>query len=340
MSRSPDGHHLLTSSADNILRTFTPSPSNFTYLPVSSRTPLPSSSTSHIFLPSAETPLILSSPRSLPLRITSPFSPQPSKIVASYRLTHPSTETYLSARSMLPSPWESNLVFLGMERGMGVGVVDLMRDGQDVHDFFALGTGVAGKGGKGEIVSALACEPDSGWLVAGTWGRWIGVYDGRGRGSAVSLFNLKHSEESDGVGGGQGVARAGFAGGGSYMIVRERDSRGVGIWDVRRTGRRLAWLNTGGETGMMKVGFDCWGDEVWAGLGNGWLGVWEGVGMREGILEADWGWRAHNGKLKEYSEEMGLGPRKNQGRLPQGRSRLTNYQTRSPQPQYIHRVQP
>ena len=114
---------------------------------------------------------------------------------------------------------------------MGVGVMDLSRDGMDVHEFLALGTGVAGKGGKGEIVSALACASETGWLAAGTWGRWIGVYDRRGRGSAVSLFNLKHSEASDGVGCGQGVAKVGFAGGKSYLVIRERASHGISIWD-------------------------------------------------------------------------------------------------------------
>ena len=146
-----------------------------------------------------------------------------------------------------------------------------------------LGTG--GGGGVGGV------------LAAGTFTRWVGLYDGGGRGGTVGVFEVRKGE-GDAEGGceGTGVTQVLWSVCGRYLCVVERGSGGVGVWDVRVTGRRLSWLKgRRAETGQ-RLGVEVVGDCVWAGGKDGMVRVWEGLGEKEGVVEPAWEFRAHDGE--------------------------------------------
>ena len=165
-----------------------------------------------------------------------------------------------------------------------------------------VGGGVGFKG----IVGALGMAHSTGVLAAGCLGGWVGMYDSGGRGGVVGVFENSKTEEvgmDDGsvvvVGEGCGVTQVVWSACGRYLVVVERGSDGVGVWDIRGTGKRLAWLTGRRARTMQRLRVDMWGEEVWAGGTDGRVRVWEGgVGRREGVVEPSWGFEAHGGEFR------------------------------------------
>lgn len=154
----------------------------------------------------------------------------------------------------------------------------------------------AAKMGMKGIVSALAINKD-GMLAAGTFSRWIGLYDTSGGGGASSIFPLNEIEKSNegGVGQGTGITQLLWSPCSRYLCVVERNSDGVGVWDIRGSGQRLAWLRGRQALTPQRLEVEVMGEEVWAGGTDGKIRVWEGLGMREGIVEPDRVFIAHGG---------------------------------------------
>ena len=145
------------------------------------------------------------------------------------------------------------------------------------------------------IVSALgmSCE---GMLAAGTYSRWVGLYDGFGRGGDAGVFPVGADVEDEvGRGGGAGITQVVWSPCGRYLCVAERASDGVEVWDVRGTGKRLAWLRGRNAKTQQRLGVEVTtGGEVWAGGSDGVVRVWEGLGLAEGVVHpSGWGFRAH-----------------------------------------------
>lgn len=151
------------------------------------------------------------------------------------------------------------------------------------------------------IVSALGMSPD-GILAAGTFSRWIGLYDGYGRGGTRGIFE---TTESDGVGRGNrdgaGITQLNWSDCGNYLCVAERESNGIGVWDIRGSGRRLAWLQGRAARTNQRLGVEVMGGEVWAGGIDGIIRIWEGLGQREGDLDPAWQFHAHDGIFFSFS---------------------------------------
>lgn len=141
------------------------------------------------------------------------------------------------------------------------------------------------------IVSALGINKE-GLLAAGTFGRWVGLYDGFGRGGEVGCFTVGADEEEETRG--VGVTQVLWSGEGRYLCVVERGCDGVGVWDIRGTGKRLAWLRGREARTQQRLGVDVKGGEVWAGGTDGTVRIWEGLGMREGVVESSWDFKAHD----------------------------------------------
>ena len=151
-----------------------------------------------------------------------------------------------------------------------------------------IGGGVGMKG----IVSALALSSE-GMLAAGTFGRWVGLYEGGGRGDMAGVFEVcKIPEDKDGVGEGAGITQLLWSSCGSYLCVVERSSDGIGVWDVRSTGKRLSWLRGRKAKVMQRLGAEVVGNEVWAGGTDGNVRVWADFGMVEGYLDPAWMFQA------------------------------------------------
>ena len=156
------------------------------------------------------------------------------------------------------------------------------------------------------IVSALSLQPapensDTGMLAAGTWTRWIGLYDMGGMGGTVATWSIADAADKDAGIGGMGVTQTAWSPCGRYLFIVERKSRGVLVYDVRATGKLVCWLEGRRAETNQRLEVDVFGAEegaeLWAGGTDGIVKVWEGVGMTEGAQERSWEWRAHDGKL-------------------------------------------
>lgn len=156
------------------------------------------------------------------------------------------------------------------------------------------------------IVSSLSLQPESeasgtAMLAAGTWTRWVGLYDMGGLGGLVSTWSVAEAADKETEIGGTGVTETKWSSCGRYLLVVERKSRGVLVYDVRVLGKLVGWLEGREAETNQRLGVEIFeaenGTEVWAGGTDGVVRVWEGVGMVEGAQERSWEWRAHDGEL-------------------------------------------
>ena len=259
-------------------------------------------------LASPETTLILTSPSSLPIRLLSPFAPG---ILATYPLVDPFTEKWIAPHSILfSSPYSghvtntdefipaNSLHFIAGSQNQ-ISFFDVSRDGSGPTTTLATAPGnrKARRGGSlamAGIVSCLSMSCDS-ILAAGTFSRGVGLYDAHGMGDTIGTWSLKDSEE------GAGVTSIQWSRCGRYLVVAERGSNGMGLWDIRGTGQRLAWLNGRNAITMQRLGIALGNDwhgshgqeHVYAGGTDGYVQVWNALGQKEGQLESDWCWKAH-----------------------------------------------
>jgi len=142
------------------------------------------------------------------------------------------------------------------------------------------------------IVSALSVQPTAspepeteagtGMLAAGTWTRWIGLYDMAGMGGTVATWGIAEAADTHAGVGGTGITQTVWSACGRYLCVVERKSRGVLVYDVRVAGKMVAWLEGREAWTNQRLGVDFFasegGMEIWAGGFDGVVRVWEGVG--------------------------------------------------------------
>jgi telomerase Cajal body protein 1 len=220
--------------------------------------------------------------------------------LASYPLVNPLTEAHLPVASLLwPAPGThflagtTNLLAHFDATRTGDGPVTRIRTIPSTRHL-SKGGGVGMRG----TVSALALAPDSGLVAAGTWTRWIGLYDLARSTTAVSNFSVAATEE------GSGVMQTAWSPCGRYLLVNERKSTGLLVYDVRGAGKLLCTLN--GRPAMTNQRLTCdvytdsdnvGGFEVWAGTEEGRVSVWEGVGASEGYVAPSWDWKAHESAI-------------------------------------------
>jgi len=256
-------------------------------------------------LTDTSTTLYLSTPNALPIRLTNALSPSPIPI-STYPLMSPTTEAYYTPSSLL---WSSPAYFLAGTDCL-VALFDVSRNGEGPisrmptipskrHKMKGGGVGMRG------IVSALSMQlslenADAGMLAAGTWTRWIGLYDMAGMGGTVATWCIAEAADVHAGVGGSGITQTLWSACGRYLFVVERKSRGVLIFDVRVTGKLVAWLEGRDADTNQRLGVDVFGaeagSEIWAGGTDGVVKVWERVGMTEGALQRSWEWKAHDGK--------------------------------------------
>jgi len=302
--RSADGTSILTSSSDNILRTyFLPqdlleAPPPHTLSPYSHHC-LPEPSYATAIYPSynlgdPSTCLVLASLRDLPIRLISPYAPA---ILASYPLVSPTTEAWIAPYSLVFSPNEPNTFFAGAD-GL-IAEFDMQRNGEEPVASTRTGQGRKRSGmqglndvGMNGIVSAMAINGD-GVLAAGTFTRRLGLYDGNGRGGTVGVFHIGGDDDLEATRG-RGITQVIWSLCGRYLCVVERNSDGVSIWDIRGAGKRLAWLEGRQARTQQRLYAEVIGDELWAGGIDGKVRVWKGLGTKEGAVSPAWSFQAHS----------------------------------------------
>ncbi|KAK3502542.1 hypothetical protein B0T13DRAFT_430422 [Neurospora crassa] len=237
---------------------------------------------------------------------------QQPKPLATFRLIHAETERYLPITSLLWSfpgthflAGSTNCLSLFDVSRPDLGLSDtplltIKTTGGPSAQHKSGNVGARVVGMKGTI-SALAMQPLShgdyygagvNVVSAGTWTRNLGLYDLHRAGACVATWNVVQAASLAKIGG-RGVLQTVWSPCGRYLVVNERESSGLLVYDLRGTHRLLACLRgRDGETNQ-RLSCDVFpgtneevgGFEVWAGTRDGKVVVWEGVGMREGSVE-------------------------------------------------------
>lgn len=231
--------------------------------------------------------------------------------VASYKLIRAETEEYITPASLIWQLPGSHFLCGSANR---LDYFDLTRHGSDgpvltlptipSRRHKSKGGGVGMKG----VVSALEASPPaadgSSLVAAGTRTRWMGLYDLGRTDKAVANWSIANAAQAAfGLDlGGQGIAQVIWSPCGRYLIINERHSSGILVYDIRGTGKLLSIL--GGRTSATQQKLYC--DlfqagpqggvdfELWAGSDDGSVLVWEQVGTRHGPARPSWHWKAHD----------------------------------------------
>ncbi|PSS02158.1 hypothetical protein BD289DRAFT_449957 [Coniella lustricola] len=258
--------------------------------------------------------------------------------LGSYRLVSPTTEAYLPVHSLV---WSSpGTHFYTGTRDL-IAEFDITRNGAgpttQIHTIpsrrhIRKGNGVGMRG----TISALSAQTISdndgfdmpaGLLAAGTWTRWVGLYDVHRSGECTATWGIKEAAASvtlteppariaakrtegqtgslhqttKGIGG-AGILQTAWSPCGRYLLLNERQSTGMLVYDVRVTSRLLSVLT--GRDAMTHQRLTCdvfrgldtvGGFEVWAGTRDGAVQVWEGVGNAEGCQWPSWDFSTTDG---------------------------------------------
>lgn len=252
--------------------------------------------------------LLLSSLRDHPIRLNSALSPQ---LVASYPLVNPTTEAFISPHALLFTADGCRFV-AGSDSLLSI--FDLSRPGDDPVGSFRTGrkkgSSFADRGmSMTGILSALAVEDKSGILAAGTFTRQVGLYDSRGQGDCAGVFSVKGTEADREIGG-SGVTQVIWSSCGRYLYIVERKSDGVMIYDIRKTGQLLGWLEgrkamTNQRLGVSLLTLNLHTDhqEVWAGGTDGKIRAWWNPHETEGPQTVTSEWPGHKGSFPEAGAE-------------------------------------
>lgn len=248
--------------------------------------------------------------RDHPIQLYHAFPNDRSVPLCSYKLIRQETEQYITPSSML---WQYPGTHFICGSANRIDQFDVTRHGSDgpvltiatipSKRHIAKGSGVGMKG----TVSALAASPpdtNGGSIIAaGTWTRWIGLYDLYRSDKIVAnwaVSNTVDSEEAADIGG-QGIVQVLWSPCGRYLVINERQSDGLLVYDIRGSGKLLSVLKGRRALTQQKLNCDVFQSdvhgsqsfEVWAGSQDGTVQVWEDVGMTEGASAATWDWKAH-----------------------------------------------
>ncbi|KAI8961409.1 hypothetical protein F5Y11DRAFT_228951 [Daldinia sp. FL1419] len=231
-------------------------------------------------------------------------SPSPA---SSYPLTQARSETFLTATALIwPSPGTH---FITGSRNL-LARFDVTRTGEEpilriktIPSERHLSKG-GGVGMRGTISSLAAQPPDANYaslVAAGTWTRWVGLYDFAQAGSCAATWSVASAATTEARIGGDGITQTIWSPCGRYLLLGERKSTGILVYDVRVTGKLLGWLSGREALGNQRISCDVFpgsdgsGEgsfEVWSGTTDGAVKMWEGVGTREGTHEPAWSWDA------------------------------------------------
>ncbi|EXJ68724.1 uncharacterized protein A1O5_08518 [Cladophialophora psammophila CBS 110553] len=245
------------------------------------------------------TTLILSSMRDHPIRLNSALT---GHLGASYPLVNPMTEEFISPHSLLFSN-QGDRIIAGSESL--ISTFDVSRPGEAPISSIPTGpkwrntTEYSGAVNMRGIVSALSLEPSSGILAAGTYTRYVGLYDSLGQGNCVGVFSVKGTSADLQIGGG-GITQLLWSPCGRYLYIAERKSNGIMLYDIRKTGQLMAWLEGRAAMTNQRLGIDLvgtgdqGGHEVWAGGLDGLFRMWKDPYEKEGSVSYNFEFQGHD----------------------------------------------
>jgi len=228
--------------------------------------------------------------------------------LAAFRLIKKETEAYLPIASII---WPAPGTHFIAGTANRIAIFDVSRsDAINPEPLFSIatipstrhiskGNGVGMRGTVSALASQVRESGDAGLVAAGTWSRCLGLYDLQRAGSCVATWGIAGAADEAKVGG-KGVIQTIWSPCGRYLVVNERKSSGLLVYDLRGTNQLLAHLT--GRNGDTNQRLSCdvfpgtnaaGGFEVWAGTKDGSVVVWEGVGNHDGPVVPSWDWKAH-----------------------------------------------
>lgn len=241
---------------------------------------------------------------------TSDGTPASHSPVCSYPLIKARSETFLTATSLLwPAPGSHFIAgcknFLAKFDASRTGEEPVLRIKTIPSErHLSKGNGVGMRGTVSSLSSQVSDHDYGGVVAAGTWTRWVGLYDFAQAGECVAAWGIGSAAEETANGGGVGIGGDGimqtrWSPCGRYLLVSERRSTGILVYDVRVTGQLLGWLEGREALGNQRISCDVFPSqqdssfEVWSGSTSGTVSVWEGVGLTAGAQQPSWDWQAH-----------------------------------------------
>ncbi len=196
-------------------------------------------------LDNPDTQLVLTAIQDHPIHLYNAFPPpedeaaEPFSVsrnpppVAHYNLIKSTTEQYLPVRSLI---WPSAGTHFIAGTNDLVAVFDISRT-EPVLPIKTIPSGrhrSAGHGvGMRGTVAALAAHPSrdggSSLIAAGTWTRHIALYDLMRGGETVATWSVKDAAPDLG---GDGIVQTGWSPCGNYLLINERQSNGLLVYDL------------------------------------------------------------------------------------------------------------
>lgn len=291
---SPDGTSIITQNEDNCLRTFV-LPPDLLEEAAEPRCLIPhatwefgSNIQSYALYPgfnlqNPATTLVLTGSAYVPITLRNAL--QYGTVHATYPLVSSTTEEHLPARSLAFTRTGEHFVVGSVNT---LAAFDCTRTGEGPHKSTRLRPGKnaprTGLNGltRNSFVSAMSINWD-GVLALGTMQREIALYDHDGIGSWSSTFSVN--------GQGNGVTDVKWSPDGTYLLVAERQSDIVQVFDIRNTQQKVADLcrRTARTTQPLHMSIiqTASGYEVWAGGSDGQVRMWANPGHLQGAQAPD-----------------------------------------------------
>lgn len=233
--------------------------------------------------------------------------------LAAYKLIKAETEAYTTPASLL---WHSPGSHFLCGSANRLDYFDVSRHGSDgpvltvptipSRRHIAKGSGVGMKGTVAALAASSRDDNGFGLVAAGTRTRWIGLYDLQRTNCNVANWGIadagKSNADFDFDHAGQGIVQLVWSPCGRYLVVNERQSSNLLVYDIRGSGKLLAALSGRKAVSQQRLACDVYqsdqcenaGLEVWAGSEDGSVLVWEDVGNQLGIVRPSWSWKAHD----------------------------------------------
>lgn len=248
------------------------------------------------------TTLLLCSVPDHPVRLHSALSHE---LVASYPFVNATTEAYISPHT-LTFTVDGRSFVSGSKNLMAI--FDVSRPGEGPISLLPTassrnaGSSIGMKG----IISALSIEPASNVLAAGTFSRHVGLYSANGQGESLGVFRVDGNEADRRIGG-LGITQLMWSPCGRYLYIVERSSQGVMLYDIRKSGQLLSWIEGRNAETNQRLGIDLHdsshaggGLEIWAGGLDGNIRIWRNTHCQQGSQPPDLDWPAHQGKKSRF----------------------------------------